>query len=121
MLSMLGEKPDIPVVEKRNKCYSRCHLYTAGGRFERIEGLEDLIKESIIEEFIPTKPFGVLCKKASSSSDRIGSIWISADNYTELKNKIIKAINTIKVLNEKGEDILDRSMYLNQVDYNELI
>ena len=121
MLSMLGEKPAIPVVERRNKCYSRCHFYTTGGIFERIEGLEQLMEEGIIDEFIPTKPFGVPCNPASSSGDRIGSIWITADNYTELKNNILKAVNTIKVVNENGEDILDRSMYLGQVDYSELI
>lgn len=121
MLSMLGEKPDIPVIEHRKKCYSRCHFYTIGGRFENIEGIDELMKDSIIDEFIPTKPFGVPCSSASSSGDRIGSIWITADNYAELKDKILRAVNTIKVLNEKGEDILDRSMYLNQVDYGELI
>ena len=119
MLSMLGEKTSIPVIEHRNKCYSRCHLYTTGGRFESIEGLETLRNIFAIEEFIPTKPFGVICNKASSSGDRIGSIWISANNYKELRDKILLSINTIKVLNENGEDILDRSMYLNQPLYPE--
>ena len=118
MLSMLGEKPEVPVVEHRDKCYSRCMFYTVGGVFDRIEGIDDLIKDSTIDEFIPTKPFGVLCNSASSSADRIGSIWITAGSYTELKDKILKAIHTIRVLNENGEDILDRSMYLNQVDYS---
>ncbi|MBQ5982959.1 MAG: ATP-grasp domain-containing protein [Prevotella sp.] len=121
MLSMLGEKPDIPVVEHSKKCYSRCHFYTVGGMFESIEGIEELMKNGIIDEFIPTKPFGVLCRPASSSGDRIGSIWITANNYTDLKNKILKAVNTIKVINENGDDILDRSMYLGQVDYSELV
>lgn len=121
MLSMLGEKPTIPVIQPTKKCFSRCHLYTIGGTFVDIEGLESLMKESVIEEFIPTKPFGVICKTATSSGDRIGSIWISADNYTELKIKILKAIETIKVMDENGNDILDRSMYLNQVDYSDLI
>ena len=120
MLSMLGEKPEIPIVEHRNKCYSRCHFYTTGGVFKSIQGLEELIKDSTIDEFIPTKPFGVPCQSASSSGDRIGSIWITADNYTDLKEKILKAVNTIKVIDENGNDILDRSMYMNQVDYSKI-
>ena len=111
MLSMLGERPEVPVIEKKDKCYTRCHFYTKGGVFAGIEGLEELMKDGIIEEFIPTKPFGELCRPASSSSDRIGSIWISANNYTELRDKILKAVNTIKVLDKDGRDILDRSMY----------
>ena len=121
MLSMLGEKPEIPVIKPSDKCFSRCHLYTVGGTIVKINGLDSLMKESVIEEFIPTKPFGVICKPATSSGDRIGSIWISANNYTELKMKILKAIHTIKVEDENGNDILDRSMYLGQVDYNDLI
>lgn len=121
MLSMLGEKPEKPNIQPTDKCFSRCHLYTTGGTFGSIEGLDSLMKESVIEEFIPTKPFGVLCKPANSSGDRIGSIWISANNYTELKKKILKAIKTIKVMDGNGNDILDRSMYMNQVDYSDLI
>lgn len=120
MLSMLGEKPEVPIIKHSNKCYSRCHFYTIGGVFKSIEGLDALLKDSTIDEFIPTKPFGVPCNPPSSSGDRIGSIWITADNYTELREKILKAIHTIKILDENDNDILDRRMYLNQVDYSKL-
>ena len=118
-LSMLGKVPTIPNIDNTSKRFSRCHLYTIGGVFTRIEGVETLLSKGVIEEFIPTKPFGVECHKASSSGDRIGSIWISADNYSELNNKIVEAINTIKVINEHGIDILDRRMYASQTPYQE--
>lgn len=122
MLSMLGEKPEIPHhMDYPPKVFSRCHLYTVGGMFESLEGVEELMAKGIIDEFVPTKPFGVMCYPATSSGDRIGSIWISADNYTQLKEKIDEAIATLKVLDENGIDILDRSMYQNQVDYSKLI
>ena len=119
MLSMLGERPEIPHhIDYPDKCFSRCHLYTTGGMFMGIDGIDDLMKRGIIEEFVPTNPFGVECFPATSSGDRIGSIWISADNYTQLKEKIDDAISHFKVLNENSEDIFDRSMYQNQVDYS---
>lgn len=119
MLSMLGKTPTIPIIKRSNKCYSRCHLYTLGGIFSNVEGLKPLMEEGVIEEFTPTKPFGVECRTATSSGDRIGSVWISADNYQELNKKIVKAINGIKVLNENGIDILDRRMYFQQKPYND--
>lgn len=119
--SMLGRKPVIPEMENKGLCYTKCHFYTTGGKLCKIEGLDELMESGVIEEFLPTTPLGVTFKKPSSSGDRFGCIWISAKNYTELKEKILKAVNTIKALDENGVDILDRSMYLNQVDYSELI
>lgn len=119
--SMLGRKPVIPKMENRGLCYTKCHFYTTGGTLTKIEGLDELLAEGIIDEFLPTTPLGVKFRKPSSSGDRIGSVFITANNYTELKDKILKAVSTIRVLNDNGEDILDRSMYLNQVDYSKLI
>ena len=109
--SMLGERPDVSFVPSK-KYYSRCHIYLIGGTFETIEGLESLKEEGIIEEFIITKPFGVLVNPPKSSSDRVASILLVADSRDELDNKIKYAIKTIKVLNNRGEDILSREMYL---------
>lgn len=109
--SMLGEHPDVSFVPSK-KYYSRCHLYLTGGAFEALEGIERLKEEGIIEECIITKPFGVVVNPPKSSSDRVASILLVADSRDELKNKIKYAIKNIKVLNDNGEDILCREMYL---------
>lgn len=109
--SMLGEQPNVSL-KPIKKYYSRCHLYLTGGVFEALEGIERLKEEGIIEECIITKPFGVVVNPPKSSSDRVASILLVADSRDELKNKIKYAIKNIKVLNDNGEDILCREMYL---------
>ncbi|MBQ4532049.1 MAG: ATP-grasp domain-containing protein [Alistipes sp.] len=109
--SMLGELPEVKIHNTR-KCYSRCHIYLTGGKFMAIEGLDELVKNGIIKEYILTRPFGVNVNAPASSSDRVASIFIEAKEQIDLDNKVKKAISTLKVLDENGNDILNRDMYL---------
>lgn len=112
--SMLGEKPGV-VIADDERFYSRCHIYTNGGVFNAIEGLEDLQRRGIIDEYVLTKPFGVTTGSPKSSSDRVASVFISASSNNELKVKIKDAITNLKVIDEKGEDMLFREMYKNDL------
>ena len=108
--SMLGEHPNV-VINNDDKYYSRCHIYLTGGKFCSIEGLDELISEDVIKEYIQTRPFGVDVNAPSSSSDRVASIFIEADSHEALENKVLTAICRIKVKNENNEDIMNRSVY----------
>lgn len=108
--SMLGEKPEV-VINDDGRCYSRCHIYVNGGVFKAIEGLEQLQQSGIIDEFVLTKPFGVTVGPPKSSSDRVASVFISANSKGELEQKVGVATNTLKVLDENGVDMLFRGMY----------
>ena len=61
----------------------------------------------------------VVINKPTSSGNRIGSVFITAKDYSELQQKVETAVRRIQVINEKGEDMLMRDMYLNQPQYNE--
>lgn len=108
--SMLGEKPEVEI-EDDGRFYSRCHIYTSGGVFTAIEGLEELQQRNIIDEYVLTKPFDVTTGSPKSSSDRVASVFISASSNEELKGKIKDAITNLKIIDEKGEDMLYREMY----------
>ena len=112
--SMLGEKPEVEINDD-GRCYSRCHIYTCGGVFTAIEGLEELQQRNIIDEYVLTKPFGVTTGSPKSSSDRVASVFISASSNEELKRKIKDAITNLKIIDEKGEDMLFREMYKNDL------
>ena len=109
--SMLGEVPEIKIHDT-GKCYSRCHIYLTGGKFMAIEGLDELIKNGTINEYVLTRPFGVDVNLPTSSSDRVASVFIEANNQSDLETKVKMAISTLKVLDENGNDILKRDMYL---------
>lgn len=108
--SMLGEHPNV-VINNDGKYYSRCHIYLTGGKFCSIEGLDELVSEDVIKEYILTRPFGVDVNAPSSSSDRVASIFIEAGSHEALENKVLTAICRIKVKNENNEDIMNRSVY----------
>lgn len=116
-MSMLGMQPEIPVIEDRKQCYSKCHFYVKGGNLCEINGIEELIQEGVIDEFLPTSPMGVRKNPPSSSSDRIGCVFITASDYSELQRKVEMAVNRLQVLDENGDDMLIRDMYLNQPPY----
>lgn len=108
--AMVGKTSDISFKPSK-AVVSRCHLYTIGGVFDRIWGLEQLIKEGIIDSYTQTVSSGCKVLAPQGSSNRIGSVLIKASSYDELTSKIQTAINTIKVLDSDGTDILYRRMY----------
>ena len=109
--SMLGEQPNVSF-EPSTKFYSRCHLYVIGGQFERLDGIDILKSNGIIEECIITRASGSIVSAPKSSSDRVASLLFQADSHEELNQKIKQGINTVKVLDNHGNDILCRDMYL---------
>ncbi len=109
--SMLGLHPIVDAKTNENY-YSRCHLYVMGGKFKSIEGIQELLNENVITEYVQTKPFGVKVNAPRSSADRVASIFLQADNIITLNNKIMKAITRIQVFDESRVDILFRDMYL---------
>ena len=116
-MSMLGMKPEVPQIIDKNLCFSKCHFYVKGGQLCEIRGLDELMADGIIDEFLPTSPMGVRKNPPSSSGDRIGCVFITAKDYTELQQKVETAVKRIEVIDEHGNDMLLREMYLNQPPY----
>ena len=46
-----------------------------------------------------------------ASRDRIGSFLVKAPTMEELKNKIKKAVKTLKVYDDKGNDVMKREIW----------
>jgi len=113
ILSMLGETPQVELNDNRNVS-SRCHFYLTGGKFSKVIGIQELLSEGLIEEYVQTKPFGVDVNSPKSSSDRVASIFVNAADKENLKTKIVSVLNRIHILDEYGRDIFERDMYLSE-------
>lgn len=107
---MLGEKPKIDF-NRSKKLFTRCFLYLTGGTFASSEGFEECVADGTIDEYVMIRPYGVYAKSPRASNDRVASFLASDEDDTALKAKVKKALNTIKIFNENGEDILKRDMY----------
>lgn len=112
--SMLGEVPEVAVADRKLK-FSRCHLYTSGGVLEKVEGLDELLADGIIEDYFVNRKPGAKLESPKSSGDRVASILFSAPDFETLGNKITRALNTVKVIDRSGKDILLREMYANPI------
>ena len=107
---MLGEKPIIEF-NRSKKHFTRCFLYLTGGIFASSEGFDKCVEEGLIDEYVMIRPYGVYAKSPRASNDRVASFLASDEDEEILKEKVKKALLTIKIFNENGEDILKRDMY----------
>ena len=107
---MFGQVPEI-TFNRSPKRFTRCFLYLTGGTFASATGFEENVKDGTIDEYVMIRPFGVYAQSPRASNDRVASILVSDINQNRLKEKVKKALLSIHIYNEKGEDILKRDMY----------
>lgn len=108
--AMFGEIPEIKT-NPDNCFFSRNHVYAYPCTFSHVENAEKLIEDGTIVEFIPYKMEGASVGEYLASRDRIGSFLVKAPTMEELKNKIKKAVNTLKVYDDKGNDVMKREIW----------
>ena len=107
---ILGESVNFKTVEN-HQIYSRTHLYCHPSVFDHISYPNELIEKGIVEEVSPTKTSGMKVSGATASRDRVGSFLVKALTYNELEDKIAAALKAIKVVDENGNDVLNRNIY----------
>lgn len=107
---MFGQVPEI-TFNRSPKRFTRCFLYLTGGFFAGATGFEENVKDGTIDEYVMIRPFGVYAQSPRASNDRVASILVSDIDQNKLKEKVKKALLSIHIYNEKGEDILKRDMY----------
>lgn len=107
---MFGEVPEIKTTP--NPCFfSRNHVYAYPCTFSHVENAEKLIEDGIIVEFIPYKMEGAPVGEYLASRDRVGSFLVKAPTMAELKEKIKIAVNSLKVIDIKGNDVMKREIW----------
>lgn len=102
---VLGAIPEIPIQRTSNHI-SINFIYCKKGIAEEIVGMEMLQKEGVIEEWYQYKPLGTFFDKAENSGDRIAGIMFMGNSDEEISQKVSLAYDSIKILNERKENIL---------------
>ncbi|MCM1141413.1 MAG: ATP-grasp domain-containing protein [Muribaculum sp.] len=108
--AMFGETPNVETHPDSN-FFSRNHVYAYPCTFSHVENAEKLIEDGIIEEFIPYKMEGAPVGEFLASRDRIGSFLVKAPTMDELKRKIKIAVETLKVFDINGRDVMKREIW----------
>ena len=101
----LGEKPHVEF-NRSEKFIVDEFLYCNKGIFDKLDGFDEMLRKGNITEYYQLKQKGAEIKEIASSGDRIAYFTIEADSKEQLYEKY-KAINeSIKVIDDKGNDIL---------------
>ena len=102
----LGIKPKIEIKNPENKYIVNDFIYCNPGVFQRVEGFDEMLNAEIITDYKILRPKGMEIKCVRSSSDRIAGFTVQADTLEEFNRKHNTFVNSVKVLDINGNDIM---------------
>lgn len=106
----LGKEPDIEIKDTGHKIVVNDFLYCNPGVLDHYEGFEELVEKGIINGFYPLRNKGTQIKGITSSSDRVAGINIVADSVEEFNEKEKKILESAKILDVNGRNLLRREL-----------
>ena len=89
--------------------YATRLLYSKSGKFNKIEGYEELLKNETINQFYLFKNKGDILNGTFQSGSRIAAVLFKAKTKNKLEKNIKTAMNILKVISSCGDDLLIRN------------
>ena len=102
---ILGAKPTVNPV-KKVRYATMNYVYCNNGMFVRIEGREEIRKNKLIVADFQYKMENNLITKHETSGDRVMGYLVVADSLEEMAEKIKTIDNSLKIIDDKGNDIM---------------
>ena len=102
---ILGAKPKVNP-RKMVKYATMNYVYCNNGIFVRIEGREEIRQNKLIVADFQYKTENNLITKHETSGDRVMGYLVVADSLQEMAEKIRTIDNTLKIIDDKGNDIM---------------
>ena len=102
---ILGAKPTVNP-RKMVRYATMNYVYCNNGMFVRIEGREEIRKNKLIVADFQYKMENNLITKHETSGDRVMGYLVVADTLQEMAEKIKTIDNTLKIIDDKGNDIM---------------
>ncbi len=113
----LGNKPHVEKVNPQNRFIANEFIYCSPGRFDRLEGFEELKADGTISDYYLFKWQGAEFDTIENSGDRIAGFTVQADTVSELQKKHLKAVDEMRVLDDTGKDIMRHDLLV-QVEFD---
>lgn len=107
---ILGHKPTVNPIQQVDFC-KMAYIYCYPGVFDHVEGFEQLKDTGFIVDHFVYKPKGMRIEKAETSSDRAAGFLIVGASQKEVEKKLAEANAQLRVLNDKGEDIMRHDLF----------
>ena len=110
--SYLGLEPPLDTWHEPKYVYTANTIYATDCIFNHIEGDEELKSKGIVEDLLLAKTPGMQIDSHSDSSSRVGLFTVKGKDMDEVLNKLKIAYSTLKVIDDKGNDVLRRDIDL---------
>ena len=106
----LGKKPHVDKASPENKFILNDFIYCKPGVFDRVEGFEELKQQGVLSEYSVYKWRGAVFDTIENSGDRIAGFTVQADTPEELRQKHTAALAGMRVLDDRGNDMIRRDL-----------
>lgn len=102
----LGEVPHLEKICTNTPYFASEFIYCENGVFDQIVGADELLTSGVLSDFYQFKTSGMTVGGARNSGDRAAGYSIVADTRENLEYKHNVTVNTLKVLDIKGNNIM---------------
>lgn len=112
----LGSKPHLETQPPETNYIVNEFIYCKPGVFDRLENFDRLAQEGVLSDYFLFKWQGATFDTVANSGDRVAGFTIQADDIPTLCEKHRIAVKKLKVLNDRGEDMMRHDL-LTDIEY----
>lgn len=102
---IFGARPKV-YPERKVKYATMNYVYCFNGIFVKIEGRDEIRNKRLIIKDFQYKMENNLITKHETSGDRVMGYLVVADTLDEMAKRIAEVDNTLKIIDDKGNDIM---------------
>lgn len=106
----IGIKPHYSKKETGVRYLTNEFIYCHSGKYEKMEGLDDLKSKGVISDYYEFKWKGAEFGEVLSSGDRVAGFTIEGNSLEELSRKHDMVALNVRVINDKGEDFMNHEL-----------
>jgi len=107
---VMGDKPKVAPAKQHNNAIMS-YIYCYPGVYKSVEGLDELKEKGVITDYFIYRGPDSVIEKSNTSSDRAAGFLVVGASQEEVEEKLAGANDKLRVLNDKGEDIMRHDLF----------
>ena len=107
---VMGGKPRVSPAKRYNNAIMS-YIYCYPGVYKSVEGLDELKENGVILDYFIYRGPNSVIEKSTTSSDRAAGFLVVGGSENEVEKKLAEANAKLRVLNDKGEDIMRHDLF----------
>lgn len=107
---VMGEKPKVDPTKQYNNAIMS-YIYCYPGVYKSVAGLKELNEKGVISDYFIYRGPDSVIEKSETSSDRAAGFLVLGVSQEEVEKKLAEANAWLRVLNDKGEDIMRHDLF----------